>query len=811
MINSFESYGLIGVPDCNISLGEEKIVIIKGPNGSGKTSLLRQITHPLSSHNRFNKLRNGIVEGYTKMILTYKNNKYKVEHRYTRQKKSIQVLSYLFKMINDEWVLLTDNGLVNKFKQACSTELDYDDYLFEILNIGIENKGIVNYTNSERLEYLKKILKMDILSEVKENISNKYTSNNNNLKFISNKLKDSINLQLLQEEKKKLENNITTTLKIFELEQRELNALENIPPDIINDLEGQLNEFESDIKAIGNIKSLLSKYDKTTSLSSLYTRLNREQAGLIAKIENTEARIFKVNEEMMKLTGDDEDELKNKKEILENKIKEINDKYKKNNYIDISIDDIYILKNYVNNIASILIESDIPDFKLNDLINTYDNMNDYIKSHKNNLTNAKNSYVELESKINDISISSKFIEQEIHKDCKLPDCTLAKEYKRQIDKLNLFNLLESNKKELESNIDRLQEEYDSSIHIASIINNIRSFKKPIELLNRFSEYDTDNIINIKNLERLEGIFINYIFYINDTQEKKGYEKELKQIYSILDIMDREIKDKRSAYTGELKELAENKKDYITSMNELNEIINVINRDELLMFSYSNINYNMLDKETDVLKEKYNNISKEIKLYKSKLEKIAELTKSIEEKRMSMKVSQEKYNNIKNDIKNNIELTKEFEQMKEETNKIKVIRDIVTNDLPSKMLESYLSDISHMVNILLSDFMSIRFDVTDGIDIICNRNGEERLSQDLSQGESSMLSIALLMTFKKSINWDIISIDEGSSVLDEINKDRYVAMIRDYSETVNTLKQIFLVSHDYIIDSSNVKIINIDER
>ena len=56
MINSFESHGLVGVPDCNIGLGEEKIVIIKGPNGSGKTSLLRQITHPLSSHNRFNKL-----------------------------------------------------------------------------------------------------------------------------------------------------------------------------------------------------------------------------------------------------------------------------------------------------------------------------------------------------------------------------------------------------------------------------------------------------------------------------------------------------------------------------------------------------------------------------------------------------------------------------------------------------------------------------------------------------------------------------------------------------------------------------------
>ena len=124
MINSFESHGLVGVPDCNITLGNEKIVIIKGPNGSGKTSLLRQITHPLSSHNRFNKLRNGITEGYTKMNITYRNTLYKIEHRYTRQKRNIQVLSYLSKMVGDEWVLLTDNGLVNKFKQACSVELE---------------------------------------------------------------------------------------------------------------------------------------------------------------------------------------------------------------------------------------------------------------------------------------------------------------------------------------------------------------------------------------------------------------------------------------------------------------------------------------------------------------------------------------------------------------------------------------------------------------------------------------------------------------------------------------------------------------
>lgn len=811
MINSFESHGLVGVPDCNITLGNEKIVIIKGPNGSGKTSLLRQITHPLSSHNRFNKLRNGITEGYTKMNITYRNTLYKIEHRYTRQKRNIQVLSYLSKMVGDEWVLLTDNGLVNKFKQACSVELEYDDFLYEILNIGIENKGIVNYTNSERLEYLKKILKMDILTEVKENVSNKFTSNSNNLKFISNKLKDTISIQLLNDDKKKLENEITTVVKIFELEQKELNTLENIPSDILNSLNDQLNHFESDINVLASIEALLHKYDKTTSVSSLYTKLNREHAGFVAKVEGTEERIFRINEEMMKLSDDDEDELKSKKEDLEKKVKGIDSKYVNNKYIDISIDDIYTVKNYITNILSILRESQTSDFEISNIMKSNEDIRDHVNKYKNILAKYKSELTELETKIEDISISSKFIEQEVHPKCVLPMCELAKEYKRQIDKLNLFNTLDDRKKELEDLIDRSQDDYDKSIYEASVINSIRNFDTPTEILALFDNHNVTELIDIKNLEKLEGIFINYVFYLNDMKEKKMYVSELDKIYSILDLMDRDIKDKSLSYTLELKELSENKNDYIKSINELNTIIEAINKNSLHISKYSTINYNMIDKEMNNLKEKYDDIKKEIKANEMKIDNMNRLTTSINENKVLIKTYQEKYNNIRNDIKNNNELTREFETMKDENNVIKVIRDIVSNDLPSRMLESYLNDISHMVNILLSDFMSIRFDVTDGIDIVCNRDGEERLSQNLSQGESSMLSIALLMTFKKSINWDIISIDEGSSVLDEVNKDRYIAMIRDYSETVNTLKQIFLVSHDYIIDSSaDVKIITIGD-
>ena len=58
----------------------------------------------------------------------------------------------------------------------------------------------------------------------------------------------------------------------------------------------------------------------------------------------------------------------------------------------------------------------------------------------------------------------------------------------------------------------------------------------------------------------------------------------------------------------------------------------------------------------------------------------------------------------------------------------------------------------MVNNLLEDFMTIRFETNDGVDILINRDGIERYSSELSQGEKSILSMALLMAFKKQLPW-----------------------------------------------------------
>ena len=136
MITKFVSSGILGIPDLELEFEEdEKLIVIKGPNGSGKTSLLKQITHPFSSHDRTNRLRDGVDEGHTVMILKFRNKEYKIQHLYQRDRKNaIKVNSYLAKKVDGSWVELVENGLPTTFAGIVLQELDYEKYLYDILN-----------------------------------------------------------------------------------------------------------------------------------------------------------------------------------------------------------------------------------------------------------------------------------------------------------------------------------------------------------------------------------------------------------------------------------------------------------------------------------------------------------------------------------------------------------------------------------------------------------------------------------------------------------------------------------------------------
>jgi len=188
----------------------------------------------------------------------------------------------------------------------------------------------------------------------------------------------------------------------------------------------------------------------------------------------------------------------------------------------------------------------------------------------------------------------------------------------------------------------------------------------------------------------------------------------------------------------------------------------------------------------------------------------ELNDAIIIKNKELQTNTDEYYKLKETINRVNLLSKDFSKTNEHVEKLKVLRDVVSRLLPAKILESYLIDISKLVNYLLEDSMRIRFDTTDGIEIYCSIRGEERPVSVMSQGEKSILSVALLIAFKKMIKWDVISIDEGSAALDEDNTDRFMNMITRYIEAIDTVNQVFIVSHDFFVsDGMDIRIIKME--
>ena len=215
----------------------------------------------------------------------------------------------------------------------------------------------------------------------------------------------------------------------------------------------------------------------------------------------------------------------------------------------------------------------------------------------------------------------------------------------------------------------------------------------------------------------------------------------------------------------------------------NHITKVNNKIEELNNSIRNYSNNKIN---------INNLKEDIKKLKEKLQKITD-----------------EYYRLDNNISSIKKYTLEFEETEKEVNELSILREIINKKLPGKILENFLFDVANSVNNLLEDFMTIRFDIKEGIDILVNRDGIERLASDLSQGEKSILAMALLMVFKKNVSWDIISFDELDATLDESNKDKFIYMLRDYSELINNLSQIFIVTHtDFQDDGMDMKVIRL---
>jgi hypothetical protein len=824
MITRFISKGLIGIPDVDITLNDEKIILIQGPNGSGKTSLLKQITHPLASHNRFIKLKSGYKEGSSIMYLKYKGKEYKVEHVYTRNKKNVTTLSYLFlKLDNGNWENLTDTGLQGDFKKKIALHLDYNDYLYDILNIGIENKGIIDMTNTNRLDYLKKVFDMDILTTIKDNTLNTFNESSSKIKFIQNKLNEYDNLEIMSNTAKEYKTNILLNEKKISNIEQELVLLNVslLDKDLIINLQNKVKDIKEEIRVINKLKDI-DIIEPTDTYLQVFNRVKADIAVNDRLIEDKNNQISNINEELLNIDTVDIKSLEEEINILKEQRDSIKDKYSKNisfPIMEYTSDNLELLNNfkyYLENVEEFIQTVENTTYTLDEIFSKkyYDNYKEIINSFNDKEKDIDKEKEELHKLIHEmeaLDISYNIIEIGNHSsedDC-LPTCPFRGEYKKQLSNLDILNRYKELKKEKEDKIRRLSDKLDYEKDLIDLLGRFMSIRKPDvqEQLDFYSYSDIRELLLKNRLLDLVNNVVDNIFYLKDMNRVYVIDKDILQKEELKSTKTegsekriQTLKNELNNLENDIKDINEKNKEVMNNYRKLNIDVpsNIIKLERMKYDDYIRRQDQEYIKLIEDI-EKYDKTTEIVNEKKEELKNIKEEQEDLKEKQM----------NLITDLKNIKNLSNELEEEIKWNEKVKVVKNVVSLDLPARTFEGYLFEVSKKVNELLDGFMTIRFNVTDGVDILCNRESIERYSNDLSQGEKSMLSIALLMAFKPYINWDILSIDEGDATLDEVNKDKFIYMVRDYSESIFNIKQIFLVSHEYQnTDGLDIKIIQL---
>lgn len=823
MIKRFKCKGMVGIPDCDIKLGTEKKIVITGPNGSGKTSLLKQITHPLSSHDKYNRLKTGVDEGFIEMEIEFYGVNYKVQHLYNRTKpgQSPKVMSYLFKEENGVYNNLVENGLPTNFKSVVEKELCYSDYLYNILNIGSHNKGLIEQTTSERLDYLKKVTNQDVLTVLKDNVNNNFSQYSSNSKYIANEISKMGDIDDMKRRMSLLQSKSIELTNQRDSYQLEYNNLENTDISVLDEKIELRSQYRNQLNMYNNLRVILEDIvdDKNTlpelSYNLVYNKLIQVLTKEETRLDFLTEKINNLNTELLQIKDLNNDELILEKETLEKQVDEVMSKYKNKEFpdlINVTIDNldrsVFIIENYI-----LPTMENITDTSTVLELIEKENIEEYSKEIQIQLDKLIEEKDKIIHDLEQLHVASNIAELSFPSECKIPACQLRVEYEQQIKNLNINQILKNRQIEINNDINRYGEIYRERESIVTTIkdtfNRIENVKL-LDVANLFGDYKLVDLFKDTIINKILVKIKEFIMYIKDTNDLELIYVKLESLKNIVKTTENNSKEKFNKINHSLEELSTEEQELMRKISNLHDKKNKLEK-ENFSDNLKSLKYSEIEKDKQKKWNMIESLSKEIDTINEidiKKEKLYELVK---QKNIELKENTDEYYKLKEGLERISLLTKDFDNTIKHVEKLKVLREIVGRVLPARIMDSYLDEVAKLVNFLLDGIMTIRFDTTDGIEIYSTIKAEERPASVMSQGEKSMLSIALLIAFKRMIKWDVISVDEGSAALDEDNKDKYMSMITRYIEAVDTISQIFIVSHDFFVsEGMDVRILRMEE-
>lgn len=827
----------------DFSTTENKICILIGPNGSGKTSILSMMQPFADVGNLDVRSSTNLIlsdkDGFKEITIEKNSDVYIIQHYYTHHKdKNHSVKSYIKK----NGVELNVNGNVTSFKEYVREELGIESDYLKLIRLGSNVTSLIELTPTERKNFMGKI--MDDIGIFLEY----YKSVNNKLRQLDEMISHSIDKEKklgisdkdeYKKEIKDLEKEIEELNKSFMDYNSKLAVYDNII-DSIEDLDNLRDNLVSTTKVYNKMLGIINKKDllenndvnyykdKINELTNQINSLKNTHNSNIILIQNSLSNLDNLNNQLeeyriqlsKEMNSDKElNSIKNNLNNMRKRIREYEDilgDYKPS----ISKEELESFIIFLKNTQLILNRTyefgKLPISKVLSLMKDNKNVVNYINSHLIDIDEKSNRETSLF--ISMISERFNIGKDDIHLDCDVTDCKARRLLYEIQNIIKNHNIDEKNKDE--SFYRDMNFVYNN---INTIIPNFSNYKDIIDLLppDIRDDFKTVNIFN--NIEKLTYIY---------------NEKKINDLLSIVTEYDNYI-NLLADYNREEKFL--NKFGSISNSSYLNKVIsdteNFIEEENSKIVNWRNTNLTItediktLSNDLDVCKDVKDTLERfdEVKSLHEKYNKDYNTYKENKSNKdtISIEINKLKYviDTKSNLLQSKIINLEQYKLIRKDISSMNKIYDdmiFVKNALSSKQgmplyfISNYLKNTEEITNELLDIAYDGKiyidsFDITPTEFSIPFFNKGKRLNdvKYASQGELSFLSLAIAFALSRQVltNYNIMLLDEIDGPLDIYNREKFIKVLENQIDRINA-EQSFLITHNSMFSSYNVDIIDL---
>ena len=847
----------MGLEDIEIDFSKctNRILIIKGDNGTGKSTIFKALTPLSDSSINFIEEKTAIKEiSYMMNDNTIVNIKYESVFKDKTRKPT---KCYMSKITQDGTVTnINPTNNITTAKEIIYDLFGLDDNFIVLSQLSANKKGLGGLKPSERKRYVNNIVSsLSAYSEMNKLMTTKSSVLKSILASISTKLSQIGNIELVKN------NIIKNEEALSSLKQKEESLVYKI---------ASLNNKISEIDTTGNY------LDTYKDLSFRKTILEKEMKDLPETKEYSEDSLitnekefskYEAREEFLKQIIKDsfDKELSIKDEIDENTTKleslydnnilsDVKDKinstklelskYEKftyliDNYVNITDQDYELSNNAIDKFNS----------NIDILISSYDKsiIEDCLKYENKPKTNINFDSVirGLESSLQEQQETKNIVLElkrssdsfkNIPNDCNHKEtCPFIKEVVESHKRLNEYPSLDSIISNIDSTNSKLEEvktNYEKettkticSNEIKSIIDHIESI---IPIINKFPNtaiqkkdiihcireglylpVDLSNYIENKNIITIISSLRENLKNLEETKSKiEGSSKESISLRSTLERLNLELDEVIKNKKSNVQELD----DIVNKKNEINTILNSIhiakiNKEKYEKFSKEYEEICRSIKEMDKNAESLQTLKEEFRLRSSELnvlrnDDLLNIKRSIEKDKYQLVL----YDQYKKDYNEYMSNFNELQMLKKYTS----IHGIQTVYM-SVFMNSILQETNNLLRYLFGGRFALQpFIINESEFNIPCADTEGRVREDISLMSDSQLSmISMLISFvllkKSSDNYNIIKLDEVDDNLDNINRIQFSILIEHIMSGLG-FDQCLIISHNNELDLSNTDIV-----